>query len=101
MGINALLQSEDGREIDACLDPGMVLPCLLKRLDLSATVCLRYIDPFGDTIFNRLQSSTLLGELAGIRSHLDATEIALIDGVILLAKRVERGSHLYLAFIGD
>ena len=101
MGINVYLRSESGETLDSCLDPLGLVPKLLRHFDLSGTVCLRFVDPYGDTVFNYLQAPVLLGELAGIRPRLDDRTRALIDALIPMAERVESGSHLYLHFVGD
>ena len=85
----------------SCLDPESLLPKVLQQFDLSGTCCLRFIDPFGDTTFNRVQATALLGELAGLRPKLDGRTRAFIDQVIELAERTEGGVHLYLKFEGD
>ena len=101
MGINVYLRSESGETLDSCLDPLGLVPKLLRHFDLSGTACLRFVDPYGDTVFNYLQAPVLLGELAGIRPRLDDRTRALIDALIPMAERVESGSHLYLHFVGD
>jgi hypothetical protein len=65
------------------------------------TGCLRFIDPIGDTTFNRGQATVLLGKLAGMHPKLDGPTRAFIDKIIELAERVESGVHLYLKFEGD
>ena len=41
---------------------------MLSCVDLDRTICLRFIDPYGDTIFNRGQMKVLVDELALIGS---------------------------------
>jgi len=101
MGINVHLRTESGETLGSCLDPLGLIPKLLSRFDLTATACLRFVDPYGDTVFNHLQTPVLLAEIAGIRSKLDTQTRALIDTIIPLAERCESGSHLYLHFAGD
>src|SRR5207245_140253 len=84
---NVYLRSESGETLDSCLDPLGLVPKLLRHFDLSGTVCLRFVDPYGDTVFNYLQAPVLLGELAGIRPRLDDRTRALIDALIPGAER--------------
>ena len=78
-----------------------VIVFILQRAEVSGTCCLRFIDPFGDTTFNRGQATVLLQELAGIRPKLEDRERALVDCIIRIAEQTERKVHLYLKFIGD
>ena len=101
MGINVELQTERGETLQVCADPHSLLPRILQRAEVSGTCCLRFIDPFGDTTFNRGQATVLLQELAGIRPKLEDRERALVDCIISIAEQAERKVHLYLKFIGD
>ena len=60
------------------------------------------IDPYGNTIFNRISMPLLIPELERLqpfaRSDLEARTL---DRVIALAKRCEADVHQYLKFVGD
>jgi hypothetical protein len=99
MGVR--LQTENGETIEFRSDPADLLGQLLRGTDLSHTVCLRFIDPFGDTVFNRPQATALLGELAVLEPTLDDRTRVIVDWIVTMAERVERGAHLYLKFEGD
>lgn len=43
---------------------------MLSCSDLERTACLRFIDPYGNTLFNGLQMSVLAEELAALASTL-------------------------------
>jgi hypothetical protein len=101
MGINVELQTERGETLQVCADTHSLLPRILQRADISGTSCLRFIDAFGDTTFNRGQATVLLQELAGVRPNLEDRERALVDCIIRIAEQAERQAHLYLKFIGD
>jgi hypothetical protein len=101
MGINVELQTERGETLETCNDHRSLLPGILRRSHVSGTVCLRFIDPVGDTTFNRAQVIVLLQELAGILPNLGDQERASIDCIIRLAEQAEQGAHLYLKFVGD
>ena len=59
---------------------------------------LQYIDPYGDTIFNRLQIDDLISDLKGLREiAYDET----IDEAIELALACKSKQHTYLIFYGD
>jgi hypothetical protein len=75
---------------------GIVIPSHVladPRFDL-----LRWVDPHGDTVFNRAQSEALDAELEiAEREH----GVEALDDVRLLAQRAASGVHLYLVFVGD
>jgi hypothetical protein len=62
---------------------------------------IRFIDPYGDTIFNHLQAAELCTELISLLSVLPADERAVIDSIVELAQRCTTEVHTYLWFIGD
>jgi hypothetical protein len=73
----------------------------LRDRDLSATSCLRFIDAFGDTVFNRAQAAVLVDELGAARVDADAETRKYIDNAIRLARLASRKPHLYVRFVGD
>ena len=101
MGIDVVLEDGDGTPIQECHDPKRLFARFLEGRDLSSTCCLRFIDPFGDTVFNRAQAAVLLEELSSIRSHADASTRKCIDNAIRLARLASRKAHLYVRFVGD
>jgi len=70
MGINARIETEGGESITEVLDPMGYVSWILGSHGLDATVCLRFIDPYGDTIFNQGQLHVLLSELESRRATL-------------------------------
>lgn len=79
---------------------------LLQRLLPSpkdeSFACLRFVDPYGDTTFNRAQSEALVAELERIRAKATAQrEHELLDGIKRLAQRCQSEPHLYVKFYGD
>ncbi len=52
MGIEARAESEDGEAEAELLDPDDLTAKLTASLVGSASSCLRFIDPYGDTTFN-------------------------------------------------
>jgi len=63
---------------------------------------LCYIDPYGDTIFNRLQMQSFLSEWEAIKKEAIAErdKQAWLK-VKILAERCRDEVHLYLRFMGD
>jgi hypothetical protein len=101
VGIDAQLEDEAGKQIQFCHDASGSFARLLNASDLSGSLCLRFIDPFGDTIFNRGQAAVLLEELKSVRVAADSTTAAYIDNVLRFANTASRSPHNYVRFIGD
>ena len=101
MGINVYLKDEEGAVLGSALDPGMVLSRFARSQAAREAPVLRFLDPAGDLILNRAQSTVLLEELAGIIPKQDGAIRAFLEKVRELAERSERDVHLYLWFEGD
>ena len=65
---------------------------------LKQTILLKYIDPYGDTIFNNLQIDDLVADLELLKEIEDNE---LIDRIISLAQECKSEIHTYLTFYGD
>ena len=66
--------------------------------DLNRFKLLKYLDPYGDTIFNQLQMDDLIQDI----QYLVKTEQnSLLNEVLLLAERCKSEPHTYLSFYGD
>jgi len=102
MGLTVQLQGESGDVVGEVIDSENLLHQVLRSSTNGQSCCLRYIDWYGETIFNRLQMTPFLSEWA--RTHSGPRteqEIQLINGVESLALRCREEPHLYLCFIGD
>ncbi len=62
MGLTIRLQNESGDTIEEVFDPKDLLGPHLPLPNDESCQCLRFIDRFGDTYFNRLQMQTFLIE---------------------------------------
>jgi hypothetical protein len=75
----------------------------LTSTPLQQTTCLRFIDPYGDTLFNGLQLPVLLDELEALASSSMDEQIRLhlhklID---LVRDAIEMGPHHSVRCVGD
>ena len=101
MGFNIILEGEDREPLEQVEDPKNILHQLLPSEDVSYQ-CLRFIDWYGDTVFNRLQIQPLLSELDRvIECARTSEENALLARIRELAVRCSKEPHLYLRFSGD
>ncbi len=102
MGLKILLETEQGEELERILDPKNELISLLWQSDIAGTCCLRFIDPYGNTIFNRQQMETFIAELEAVdNSVAREDQKALLHRVGDLARRCAKEVHVYMIFRGD
>jgi hypothetical protein len=95
MAWDVRLQDENGKPVvpkDAGVEPKLIPLDGQYRL-------LHYIDPYGDTYFNRLQMSDFLLDWDSL--HPDTGETNQWMFVREMALRCKNEAHLYLRFIGD
>ena len=59
---------------------------------------LRYLDPYGDTIFNNKQMEDLIGDLQILQQD---HYTPLLDEVIEICLTCKTSAHTYVAFYGD
>ena len=116
MSIRAVLRTERGEEVrflpdpaggefDAAGDFDALLPqasTLPRPPPPDFFKLLRYVDPYGDTIFNQSQMGDLLEDIdrATARAVM-AVERRGLDRLRVIAERCRDGVHLYVWFIGD
>jgi hypothetical protein len=103
VGTEVVLQDERGSEESEMIhDPdGAIVLCLPDPADASYS-CVRFIDPYGDTIFNRLQAAAMISEWDRLRyAFLQNNAGALWADVRALIVRCSEEPHLYLRFVGD
>src|SRR6266581_638932 len=101
MGLTISLISENGNVHDTITDERNSLHKILPAPDDASYCCLRFIDWYGDTVFNRIQMETVLDELERITQGHQAEDATLISAIKKLAMRCLSEPHLYLKFCGD
>ena len=102
MGINAIWKTEFGEELASVDDQKMILSsAILRGIDLSDTVCLRFLDPYGDACFNHIQIPILVKEIEDLLNKTDDPQVG--DHLKMVAKLARNAIrvHTYLWFIGD
>lgn len=66
------------------------------------TTCLRFLDPYGDTIFNQSQIPVLLVELRALAlRQQDAGLREAAESLEAFVRRADEQIHLYVRFVGD
>ena len=102
MGINVVLITEQGETVEEILDPLGFLAPLLPDPDDRNSRLLRYIDPYGDTVFNQLQMDDFIMELRGLYSRASSPEQGdFLEAVERLAHQCAKTNRLHLKFYGD
>ena len=102
MAVDCRLEDESGKEIDVVRDPTGVLNRLIPAADDGRFQCWRFIDEYGDTVFNHLQMGQFLNELELLRADASQPGAEEVLGQLeRLARRCQLEVHLYLKFYGD
>ena len=102
MGIDVRIEDEQGRELATVLDPQNLVSQLLPSRQDSARVCLRFVDPYGDTTFNQLQLPDLIADLRHAVSQSSKEAVRLHgEALIQLVRWTEGKVHTYVKFVGD
>ena len=101
MTITACIVDEWGKEREWIDDPSASIGPLLARVDSTSPALLKWIDPDGETVFNRLQAVQLIIELKALQQiELPPAELDLVKRLARAARRCKT-ERLYLKFRGD
>ncbi len=102
MGINVRTETERGEKLSEWEDPRDRTKALLPAFSDSSSYCLRFVDRFGDAVFNQLQIPMLVSE---IRRQLKRIEDPSTrnhgEAILRLVESVEGKVHIYVRFLGD
>jgi uncharacterized protein YqfB (UPF0267 family) len=104
MGIDVSWVTENREPKQQVFDPRQLLTRLASDswYDLPNSVCLRFIDPWGNTLFNQAQVPVLLAELQEAHAQQSDAELkAHLGKVIRLLEQANGRTHTYIQFTGD
>jgi len=97
--ISAVVEDEKGKPLGLAITFSQ---WILPRRDDVRFACLRFVDPYGDTVFNCLQFPVLLEELQLLLGEtVDSEHRASIEGIEKLVKQCQSEPGLYLRLSGD
>jgi hypothetical protein len=97
--LRVVIQDENGREVSQGID---VPTDVLSRPNDHRFSCLRFVDAYGDTIFNRLQLGPLLEDVGLLKGTYQSTEHEVaLRRIESLIGQCQAKPHLYLKLIGD
>jgi len=101
MGLDIELQDERGERLQSTGDAQNLLIRLLPD-DADAYPMLASIDPYGDTVFNRIQMGRFLREWEAVSANARSADERILVGIVQsMAVHCRDEVHLYLKFIGD
>lgn len=104
MGIDVAWVNEQHEPKQEVFDPRQLLTRLATSRwpKLSTSVCLRFVLPWSDAVFNQAQVSELLDELRSEVAECKDAEIrAHLEKIVRLVERAVDQTHTYIKFIGD
>ncbi len=90
-------------EAGSVVGPGWdsVLSIDLSAVSESDARCLRFVDPYGDTVFNSLQVPVLVQELTAILPRLGPSDRDAVQSLLAFVAEQPDWIHRYLVFVGD
>lgn len=102
MGIDVHIAPRSRDDVEVS-DTKNIFAGALASAHLETTLCLRFIDPYGETLFNSLQLPVLLDELQalGASTTHDDTRTHMQRLVRLVRDAIGRGPHHFIRCVGD
>ncbi len=102
MGVDVFYEDENGKELGRVLDKKNSMKKIICEIEESDSHCLRYIDLYGDTVFNQLQMDPLKKEFEIVLNKTQEKEIKyFIKKILVLIDKSKGNAHTYIKFIGD
>jgi hypothetical protein len=77
------------------------LPLAVLDLATSGSPCVRFIDPYGDTVFNQLQQPVFIDELEEMLKRSPSVEFARRVRAVVSFVAEAKGTHQYIRLVGD
>ena len=96
------LRDENGEVLARAGEIDGAVPGYLPDFENDLFPTIRYIDRYGNTVFNALQMQSVIPELEKLRERATTeAQRRVVDGVLDLARMCSEEPHLYLVFVGD
>jgi len=102
MGVDVYRNGENGEQLEFLADASGILARLIDLARKSGEFpLLKYVDPFGDTLFNRLQLPEFVEECRRLLTlTAGAEETEFIHHVIAIGERADEQID-YVLLVGD
>jgi hypothetical protein len=91
------IRDEDGTVLDRFHDTGEIAALVAEVADDQSFCCLRFVDPYGSTIFNSHQAGELAIEITRRADPNDVTVAHVVEMADCVASEVNQ----YLWLLGD
>ena len=102
MGIDVRVETESGEVQDEVLDDQNLTEKLLPDREDNASPCLRFVDPFGDTLFNQIQIPLVIKELEKrLRGPAKPDVKGHCEAILRTVKAAAGEEHTYVRFSGE
>ena len=102
MGIDVRVESESGEVQDEVLDDNNLTEKLLPDREDGTSPCLRFVDPFGDTLFNQIQIPLVVKELeARLRASTKIEVKSHCEAILKVVSATVGEEHTYVRFSGE
>src|SRR5260221_13412612 len=102
MGIDLRWEDEHGNQVAELLDTGSLVARFLPHFESQDFPCLRFVDPYGDTVFNQFQIRQVVAELERLSAQQHEPEVERhLRAVLEFARKANDPVHTYIKFYGD
>jgi len=102
MGIDVRVETESGEVQDEVLDDQNLTERLLPDREDGTSPCLRFVDPFGDTLFNQIQIPFVVTELEKrLRGPAKPDAKSHCEAILKAVKASVGEAHTYVRFSGE
>ena len=103
MSIDVRWEDENGNELAAVLSPpASKFASLIPPASAQDFPCLRYLDHYGDTVFNQLQIPQLADDLSrALSPTVDNDTRQHVEAILALVRKADGEVHTYVKFYGD
>jgi hypothetical protein len=101
MGIDVRVETESGEVQDEVLDDRNLTEKLLPDREDGSSPCLRFVDPFGDTLFNQIQIPLVVKEL---ETRMRASKLEVLshcEAILKVVSATVGEEHTYVRFSGE
>lgn len=99
MGVNLYMEDERGTRLAELLDPQGSVGWIVSLAAHDETACLRFIDPYGDTVFNQLQIPVLIRELEAARDLITDERVTKLGQQALESAREAKWAPMVIQTI--
>ena len=102
MGIDIHFEDERGERLGALPDMDSLVEKFLPDASALEFPCLRFVDPYGDTVFNQAQIQQVLLELEMLSTREHEPEVGRhLRAVREFVQQAVDQTHTYIRFYGD